>query len=136
LEPVADHGIEGESADWNQIDERLPVDQFHDDEGLAAVVLDLVHRADAWMVERRGRPRLMQDLSVTVFARDCMEELDGDVAAKLLVVGAKHRAHAAGAERRGDTIPSDVMRGLLVHVLRATNNPAIVSKRGTCSIVD
>ena len=78
----------------------------------------------------------MQDPAVAVLARYRMEELDGDVAAKLLVVRSKHRAHAAGAERRGDTIPSDVVRGFRVHLRRATNDPVIVSKRGTRSIVD
>jgi hypothetical protein len=49
----------------NEVAERPPVDQLHDDERLVGFVLDLVDRADTRMVERRRCSRLVQDLRAT-----------------------------------------------------------------------
>ena len=51
----------GNPSAWDQVAERAPIHQLHHDERLIAVILDLVDRADAGMVQRRRGSRFVQD---------------------------------------------------------------------------
>ena len=85
------------------------LEQFHHDEVLAFVMIDLVDRADAGMVEGRGGP----GLALKAFEHGRVlrhlrrQELDGDVPAELGVLRLVDDAHAATAELRGDLVVRD-----------------------------
>jgi hypothetical protein len=115
LETVAEHRFERQSFGRDEIAERLSLDEFHHDERVSAFVLDLIDRADARMIERRRCTCFPQQAPAAGVIRDAMEELDRDVASKLLVVGAKHRAHSAGPDSGDDTVTSDLLRSLRTH---------------------
>ena len=86
--------------------QRLALDVLHHDEDAAVGVADLVDLADEGMIERGGGERLAPQ----PLARDGVrlgrgrQQLDGDAALEARVLGEKHLAHAAGAERREDAV--------------------------------
>ncbi len=94
--------------------ERLALDVLHHD--VDAAVGRLAHfedRADAWVVERRGSLGFPQQPAACIVILDLVrqEELDGDLAAELEVVGKIHLAHAAAAQQINQPV---ARRGYLV----------------------
>ena len=89
--------------------EALPLDELHRDEGLPLVLVDLVYRADIGMVERGGGLRLVHEagLGLLVAGELGMEELEGDGAIELRVLGLVHDAHPALAELLEDPVMGD-----------------------------
>jgi hypothetical protein len=90
--------------------ERLALEQLHRDEVLALVLVDRVDRADAGMVERRGRFRFaLEAIERARLARHLRrEELERDLAAEPGVLRLIDDAHASAAELRGDAVVGDV----------------------------
>ena len=84
--------------------ERLPLDEFHDQEVLLRDHFHAEERGDVRVVECGER------FGFALEARDALwiereglrKNLDGDFASELGVAGAVHLAHAAGAERPDD----------------------------------
>ena len=81
--------------------QRLPLDQLHDEEGLALVLVDVVDRADVGMVQGGGgaglAPEPLQPLGIPGILLG--QELEGDAAAEAGVLGLVDDPHAAAAER-------------------------------------
>ena len=86
--------------------QRLPFQQFHDDEMLALVLLDGVDRADVRVIERRRRAGLalkpLERLRVAPEFR--RQELQRHAAAQTRVFRFVDHAHTAAAERPDDII--------------------------------
>ena len=99
--------LEGPAPD--PLGQRLALEQLHRDEVLALVLVDLVDRADAGVVERRGGARLaLEALERGRVLRHLRgQELQRDVAAELRVLGLVDDAHAAAAELRSDPVVRD-----------------------------
>jgi hypothetical protein len=95
--------------------ERVPINQLHHDERLIVVVLDLVHRADAGMVQSRRGSRFVQDAFRPESSGPLWKQLDGDIPLQLLVVGAIHGAHATSAQLGGDAITANLLQHLSCH---------------------
>jgi len=89
------HRLQGLSRDVLHHDARSPID-----------LGQLVDLADERMIERRRRPRFaMQSLErLGVRFQRLGQELDGDLAPQLGVVGEEHLAHAAFAEAGEDGV--------------------------------
>ena len=89
--------------------ERLAFEKLHHDEVLALVLIDLVDRADAGMIQRGGGARFtlkaLEHRGVLRHLRG--QEFDGDVAAELGVLGLVDDAHAPAAELGGDPVVRD-----------------------------
>jgi len=79
--------------------EGLALEQFHGDEGLAVVLVDLVNRADIGMVEGGGGARFalkpLQCLAITGEFR--WQEFQRDAASQLAVLGLENHTHPAAA---------------------------------------
>ena len=95
---------------------------FHDDAGAAVDFGDLVNFADVGVVERRRRP----GFAVQSLARGGVrlerfgQELDGDLAPELGVVGQEHFAHSALAELPEDTVAGGGTHGVRLLAHRAS----------------
>nr|WP_293247361.1 hypothetical protein [Nannocystis sp.] len=74
------------------------LDVFHDHEDLVREHADLVHGDDGGVAETGEGPALAQDLAQPAVAAG-VQDLEGDLAVEVRVVGEKDRAHAAAAER-------------------------------------
>jgi hypothetical protein len=94
--------------------ERLPLEELHRDEVLPLVLLDRVDRADAGVVELRGRLGLaLEALERRRVLRQLdRQELERHAAAELRVLGLVDDTHAAAAELPGDLV---VRGGLADH---------------------
>src|SRR5215469_11436781 len=79
------------------IPESLPFEILHGDEGLAFILADFVNGADIRMVESRGGARfaLKTLQSLAVLRKMFGEELQGDKAAELGVLGFINHTHPA-----------------------------------------
>ena len=86
--------------------EGLPGHILHDDAGAPADVGNLVDLADERMIERRRRLclALEQRQGDRIAVQRLGQELDGDLAFELRVVGKKHLTHPALAQAREDAI--------------------------------
>ncbi len=86
-----------------------PLDELHDDEGDALVLLDVVDGRDAGMGERRRGPRLLEQAEAA--ARALGEHLERDRTFELGVAGAVDHPEAALAEPALDAeVPEPVAR--------------------------
>ena len=88
------------------VSERLPLQQFHGDEGSPIGLVDFVDRADVRMVQRGrsfGLP-LESAKGLGIVGEFVGKELQGDVAAELEVFGLVHNAHAPAADLAEDTV--------------------------------
>ena len=89
----------------------LALEDLHDDERAAGVLVDLVNGADVPVIQGRCCPRL----AVEAFERLRIgggavgQELDGDVPAQPQVFGPIDDAHSAGAELRRHAIVRDCL---------------------------
>ena len=88
--------------------QRLARNQLHDDEGGLAVAVEIVNLRDVGMVEARQRAGFLTQrvsgLRVQSFLCRRGQDLDGDIAVEVLVAGAIHLPHAAGANDSEQTI--------------------------------
>jgi hypothetical protein len=79
--------------------ERFALDVLHDDEVPTRLVMaNLVDRADQRMIERGHRAGFIQEPMTGVIVERGVQELDGDLTAKVEVVGQINIAHAAGTK--------------------------------------
>jgi hypothetical protein len=85
---------------FNRVLQRLALHHLHGDEGPAAVLADLVNRADVGMVQRRGGARLAAKAfqRVLVFLQVFGQELEGNVAAEGEVLALVNHTHASAAQ--------------------------------------
>ena len=100
--------------------ERLPLQQFHSDEGLTNGFVNLVDRADVRVVQRGrslGFP-LETAEGLRVVGEFVGKELQGDVATELQVFRLVHHTHAPAADPAEDA----VMRNRLTHGLRRSGH--------------
>ena len=106
LGPEGDDLPELEAAAFQPRLERLPDDVLHRDAGAAICLGHLVDLANKGVVERGGRLRLaLEPLArLRIALQRLGQELEGDLALELGVVGEKHLAHAAFAEGADDAI--------------------------------
>src|SRR5262249_10574980 len=83
--------------------------QLHDEEGLAAVLVDVVDRADVRVVQGGGGPGLAAEAlqRVAVVGVPFGQELEGHVPAEPGVLGPVDHAHAAAAEALQDAVMRD-----------------------------
>ena len=83
------------------IGERRPVDELHHERTHAARLLEAVNVRDVRVVQRREQLRFAAETREALgIVRDrWQQDLDGDVAIQLRVVGPIDLAHAADAER-------------------------------------
>ena len=82
------------------------IEEFHGDEALAVVLANLVNRANAGVIEGRGRTRFtVETLERLGILRDVIgEKFEGDEAAKSRVFGLIDHAHATAANFFEDAI--------------------------------
>ena len=89
--------------------QRLPLDQLHDEEGLALVLVDVVDRADVGVVQGGGgaglAPEPLQALGILGILLG--QELQGDAAAEAGVLGLVDDPHAAAAQWLQDAVVGD-----------------------------
>ena len=108
LNPVTDRLLHGERSFLESPGERLPLEIFHDQEGHALVVADVIERADVRMTELRDRLRFaiepLPKLRIDGHAGG--KNLDGDRAVEARVRRPIDFAHPAGAVQRDDFVRS------------------------------
>jgi hypothetical protein len=109
LQSVLLHRGDRKPVGWDQVAELVPINQLHHDERLITLILDLVHRADARMVQGRRGSRFVQDSFAACVFRSAVEQLDGDIPLQLLVVGAIHGPHATSAQLGGNAISANLL---------------------------
>jgi hypothetical protein len=84
----------------------LPLRILHSDEGLAFILADLVDGTDMGMVQSGGGARLTLKAfqSLAVLGKVFGEELQGDEAAELEVLGLINHTHTAATELLEDVV--------------------------------
>ena len=92
--------------------QRLAVHVFHRDESSTRILTNFVHRADSRMIQRRCASRFPEQSLPWIWAVGIgMEHLDRQRPFERGVVGAEHRAHAAGAKRCVDPVAAQEAAG-------------------------
>ena len=93
----------------NVLLEAVPLQLFHDDEGMAVMILDFVDGADAGMVQQGGGAGLaLEALHGFAVAGEIIgKKLDGDVAAEPHVFRFVDHAHAAAAQLTQNAVMGD-----------------------------
>jgi hypothetical protein len=91
--------------------QRHSVQKLHGDEGLAALVINLVNGADVRMIQggRSLRFALESGQSLRVFGDFIGQEFQGDETMQLHVLGLVDDTHATAAELLDDAIVRDVL---------------------------
>jgi len=114
LDREREKGLKLHGAPGDPVLERRALEEFHDDEGPAAFLADLVDGADIGMVEGGGSLRLTLKTgqSLRVFGDVIGQELEGDKAVEVQVLGLVNHAHATAAELFDDAV---VRNGLVDH---------------------
>src|SRR5205814_9544334 len=86
--------------------QRVPFQEFHDDEMLALILVNVIDRADVRMVQRGGSPRLTlksfnrQSVPGEIFRK----ELQQHMAAEPQILGFIHHTHSAAAQLLQDAV--------------------------------
>jgi len=95
----------------------LALQQLHDDEGAAAVLVDVVNGADAGVVEGGGGPRFaLEALQGLGVPRERLgQQLERDLAPELQVAGAEDLAHASRPEGGEDLVVPEASSRLEGH---------------------
>src|SRR5215813_10213707 len=90
----------------NPVLEGLPLQILHGDEGLAFILADLVDGTDMGMVQSGGGARfaLKTLQSLAVLGKMFREELQGDEAAELGVLGLINHTHPAATQLLEDAV--------------------------------
>jgi hypothetical protein len=96
-------------------DQRLALDELHGEEGLDAEAgvgtAGLVNLRNAGMVQPAQRLRLLFEAAQQFRAGPgCPNDLEGDVASRLVLLGLVHRAHSTFAQQANDAITTDARR--------------------------
>ena len=114
LRAELEHFVERQPAARDAILQRLPVEQLHHHELLAALRADVVEGADVRVIEARDHLRFALEALVRVGVGVGLvgQELDRHLAAEARVFRFVDDAHAAGAEPRQDLV---VRNGLADH---------------------
>src|SRR6202022_1778651 len=86
--------------------ERLPLQQFHGNEGSPIDLVDFMDRADVRVVQRGCSFRLPLETAegLRVVGEFVWKELQGDVTTELEVFGLVHHAHPPAADLAEDTV--------------------------------
>ena len=86
--------------------QRLPLQEFHGDEGLAVVLADFVDRANVRVVQRRcGASLTQKPLKSQLFARNAFrKELQRDGPPERGVLGTVYDSHPTAAQSCGDSV--------------------------------
>ena len=89
------HGVSGDV-----LLQALALELLHNDEGVAVVVLDAVNRADVGMIQKRGGPGFTRETleRFGIAGKIFGNKLQGDVAAKLQVLGLVDNAHTPASK--------------------------------------
>jgi len=109
LNAQIEHGFNPHRLAGNPVPERLPLQQFHGDEGSPVGLVNFVNGADVRVVQRRrglGFP-LKTAEGLCVFGEFVGQELQGDVAAELEVFRLVHNTHPAAAELLHNAVVRD-----------------------------
>jgi hypothetical protein len=98
--------IERDRTARNALRQIVPFDQFHHERGAAAALFEAVDARDVGMVQGPQRARLAPEARQSLrIARELGRQcLDGNIAAKPLVVRPIHLAHPASAQQGEDAI--------------------------------
>ena len=98
--------IDGQAIMWNELGQRLPVDELHCQKVNAVDLVDGVDRDDVRMIQRRYGARLALESrqAIGVASHLGREHLQRDGAAECGVGRAKHLAHSASAQLGEDLV--------------------------------
>jgi hypothetical protein len=101
--------LRGQRTAGDALLERLALQSFHAQEGLALMVADVVDGADVRMVERRGGARLALEAlpGVRLVESISGQELERNEPTEPRVLGFVDLAHASGANLRDDLVVQD-----------------------------
>ena len=106
LRSVAHDILNGQASGRNEVRERLPFHQLHDDEGLVVVDADFVDGADVRVIQARRVLRFALQARVRIgIAR--YPEFDRDGAPELEVFRGVDLAHTADAKKPADLVAAD-----------------------------
>ena len=109
LDAKIEHRLNLQRLASDAVPERLPLQQFHGDEGSPIGLVDLVDGADVRVVQGGrsfGLPLETRE-SLCVVGEFVGKELQGDVAAELQVFRLIHHAHAPAADPAEDAVMGD-----------------------------
>jgi hypothetical protein len=83
--------------------------QFHSDERLAVLVINLVYCADVWMIEGRSGFGFALEAgeSVRAFGRVIGQKLEGDRATEFEIFGLVHHSHSPSTQPLEDAVMRD-----------------------------
>src|ERR1700674_1335063 len=89
--------------------QRLSLQQFHGNEVLTIRFVDLVNRADVWVIERGGSEGFPLEAFTgsRIVLHFCGEELERDVAVQLEIFSFIHHTHPAATKLRENAIVRD-----------------------------
>src|SRR5271163_1102365 len=89
--------------------QRQPIEKLHSDEGLSLLVINLMDRADVRMIQCGGSFSfaLKTGKCLRVFGHVVGQELEGNKAAELYVLGFVHHAHTAAAQLLNNAVVRD-----------------------------
>src|SRR4029077_16019118 len=123
--PNSQQLFEFQRAACDGVFQRLSFQKFHDDEALAFVLVNLINGAGVWVVQRRSRPCFPAEAfeGLRIFRHVIREKFQGDVTAKLGVLGLVDDTHATATELFYDSVMGD---GLPVKWLKLRHVAAIL----------
>ncbi len=109
LDGQRDHGFVIQGLARNQMLQGHAVQKLHGNEGVLIVLADFVDRANVGMIQGRGGARFAAKAlqSLRVLREIIGQELEGDEASKLGVLGFVDDAHAAAAQLLHDAVVRD-----------------------------
>src|SRR5690348_13979597 len=92
--------------DADQVLERCTIEKLHGNEGFTLMHPDLVDGANVGMVQGGSRARLAAETlqRLRIFSQVFRQELKGDEAAKLRVLGLVYHTHSATAQLLYDAV--------------------------------
>ncbi len=106
LDAVSQDGFDRQPAAPDQLPQRPPIHQFHDDVQLAIELADFVYGADVGMAKPGGRARLVQQTAprrlIAHIAR--RDHLQRNITVQKLIACAIHDPHSAFADLGDDSI--------------------------------
>src|SRR5262252_740505 len=90
------------------LSQRLPLEQFHDEERLTSILTDVINGADIRMVQRGNGPCFSLKTFESNAARriGAGEKLQSNVAVETRIPGAVYRTHTTGTKSRPDLVRS------------------------------
>ena len=102
--------IHGECPAGNALGECFPIDEFHDQEGLAFRIFEAMKCSYPRMVQRRQELRFALETGQLLrMLRELLgKDFDGDFTAKLGVASAVHLPHATGADHCEDLVLAEL----------------------------